>query len=216
MAQAQRINARKQPRQRRAQETVEAILQATAHLLVTQGYEHLTTNRVADHAGVSIGSLYQYFPSKEALVAALVDDHTDHMLQLLAQNVEDLRGASLEDAVRTYVHAQLHAHAMEPELHRVLCEQLPRLHGFERVRELNVQAASMVQAFFELHANRIRVKDLHLAAYICVHAVEATTHAAILDGPERLNDKALAEELCHLVLRYLLDDYPPGRGTRVQ
>lgn len=216
MAQPRKISARKQPRQRRAQETVDAILQATARLLVDDGYEKVTTNRVAEQAGVSIGSLYQYFPSKEAIVAALVDEHTDHMLQLLAQNAEELRGASLEDSVRTYVKAQLQAHAMEPELHRALVEQLPRLHGFDRVREINLQAIALVEAFFGQHAHRIRVKDLHLAAYICVHAVEANTHAAILDGPQRLNDVKLAEELCHLVLRYLLDDYPPGRGQHVQ
>ena len=64
---------RKQPKQERSQATVEAILTATAHILTEDGYDRLTTNRVAERAGVSIGSLYQYFPHKDALIFALAD-----------------------------------------------------------------------------------------------------------------------------------------------
>src|SRR5262245_2757752 len=69
------LAARKAPRQPRAQATVEAILAATADLLEKSGYARLTTNHVAQRAGISIGSLYQYFPSKEALCHALAERH---------------------------------------------------------------------------------------------------------------------------------------------
>mgnify|MGYP003597153915 FL=1 len=68
-------NPRKEPKQSRARVTVEAILEATAHILTEGGYDALTTNHVAKRAGVSIGSLYQYYPSKEALVGELMDRH---------------------------------------------------------------------------------------------------------------------------------------------
>src|SRR4051794_7645834 len=83
LAQQLRVDVRKQPRQARAQATVECILRATAHILVEQGYDRITTNHVAERAGVSIGSIYQYFPSKEALVAALVDRHLDRMVAII-------------------------------------------------------------------------------------------------------------------------------------
>ena len=71
------MHPRRRPRQARAQATVDAIIQATARVLIEDGYDRASTNRIAQAAGVSIGSLYQYFPSKEALVAALVEEHFD-------------------------------------------------------------------------------------------------------------------------------------------
>ena len=70
---------RKRPRQARSKATVDTILAATARVLVKQGFDGLTTNAVAEAAGVSIGSLYQYFPNKEALVAALIERHVEEM-----------------------------------------------------------------------------------------------------------------------------------------
>src|SRR5438552_3934720 len=70
---------RKRPRQARSQATVDAILEATTRILLKQGFDSLTTNAAAAAAGVSIGSLYQYFPNKEALVAALIERHVETM-----------------------------------------------------------------------------------------------------------------------------------------
>ena len=74
-ARTQRFRPRKAPSQGRAVATVDAILGATARILVTRGYAALTTNHVAKRAGVSIGTLYEWFPGKEALVAGLIDRH---------------------------------------------------------------------------------------------------------------------------------------------
>jgi len=74
-----RTTPRKQPRQERSKATVDTILEATARVLIKHGYDGLTTNAVAQLAGVSIGSLYQYFPNKEALVAGLIGRHLEEM-----------------------------------------------------------------------------------------------------------------------------------------
>ena len=80
MARRVRTAPRKKPRQDRSVATVDAILDATARVLTTTGYDRASTNRVAMAAGVSVGSLYQYFPSKEALVLALIERHSSQML----------------------------------------------------------------------------------------------------------------------------------------
>ena len=74
----QRASARKVPVQDRSRQTVEVILDAAVHLFVDRGYAATTTDRVAEAAGVSIGSLYEYFPNKDALVVALDLRHLDH------------------------------------------------------------------------------------------------------------------------------------------
>lgn len=89
------VNPRKIPRQARAQATVEAIIVATAQLLTEQGFVNLTTARVAERAGVSIGSLYQYFPNKQGLAAAVVDHYSD---EVLARFTAMVRAAAREDA----------------------------------------------------------------------------------------------------------------------
>src|SRR5580658_5503276 len=81
---------RKQAQQVRSRNTVAAILEATTYILVRDGYERCTTNKVAQRAGVSIASLYQYFPSKEALVAALIDQHLVEILQLQQDRMLEL------------------------------------------------------------------------------------------------------------------------------
>ena len=76
MARKLRTNPRKSASQERSRATVDALLEATARVLLKEGYDRASINRIAEVAGVSIGSLYQYFPSKEALVAAVIDRHT--------------------------------------------------------------------------------------------------------------------------------------------
>src|SRR6185437_15341352 len=94
---------RKLPRQDRSRATVDAILEAAARVLVKEGFERTTTNRVAEAAGVSVGSLYQYFPSKEALVAALVDRHNEEMRAEVLAALERVRTLPLEQAARAMV-----------------------------------------------------------------------------------------------------------------
>ncbi len=197
-------SARKQPRQERAKATVDAILRATAHILRNQGYEACSTNRVALKAGVSIGSLYQYFPSKEALVTALAERHAEQTYGLLLRTAEKLAGASLEEAVRAFIGAMGEMHALDPELHRVLTEQLPRIGGYGEVRRLTAASAGFVRQYLESRRDVLRPGlDLDVATFLLVTAVEAVTHVAALERPLGPKDPRLAEELSQLVLRYL-------------
>src|SRR5688572_25702805 len=82
-----RITPRKKPIQARSQATVGVILDATARVLTREGYDRASTNRIAETAGVSVGSLYQYFRSKESLVAALIDRHHEGMNEVFLRQV---------------------------------------------------------------------------------------------------------------------------------
>ena len=117
---------RKQPRQSRAQATVEAMLDAAAHILVEAGYEGFNTNKVAEQAGVSIGSLYQYFPNKAALLAALRHRHARQMQEMVSACMVEAIAAPLDQAVRTLVQGVMAAHRIHPALHQVLEQHVPR------------------------------------------------------------------------------------------
>jgi AcrR family transcriptional regulator len=113
---------RKIPRQARSLATVEVILDATALLLVNEGYAQTTTNRVADRAGVSIGSLYQYFPNREALVTALTGRTEARITEALWQTISTQRGPDLRSVVGSAVHATVSTYADALPLCRALFE----------------------------------------------------------------------------------------------
>src|SRR3954452_2443332 len=111
-------NPRKRASQERSRALVDALVEATARILVRDGFDRASTNRIAEEAGVSVGSLYQYFPGKEALVAALIEKHIDEMMALFASAFERMALMPLEEATREMVSLHLSAHLLDPRLHQ--------------------------------------------------------------------------------------------------
>lgn len=194
---------RKRPKQRRSRETVEAILEATTRVLMEEGYEKANTNHIAQVAGVSVGTLYQYFPNKESLVLAVVEEHSEEMISLLRKSVQDLAREPLKVAVRTYVEAMLAMHQVNPSLHRELIRLALHL-GYEDIVEYQREAVSLVKDYLCLHADAILPRDMELAAFMLVTMVEGVFHSALVERPEWMDTGALTEEICAMVLRYLL------------
>ena len=106
---------------------VDTILDAAARVLRKHGYDDTTTNRVAEIAGVSVGSVYQYFPNKEAMVHALIERHDAAMWAVFTDHVTTAIGRPFADAVPAVIDALFAAHLVDPDLHRVLHQQLPRV-----------------------------------------------------------------------------------------
>ena len=194
---------RKRPRQARSRDTVDAILAATARVLVKVGFDGLTTNGVAEAAGVSIGSLYQYFPNKEALVAALIEHHVEAINAAILSELARVATLPMVEAVRAVIELTIGAHAVEPALHRVLTEQVPRVGRLSRLIELDQVCHRMVASVLAARKDELAIQDPELAAYICCTAIEAIAHRSALLAPERLKDPRLIDEATTLVTRYL-------------
>ena len=121
------LDPRKSPRQRRARVTVEVIVEAAARSLETAGPEGFNTNAVAARAGVSVGSLYQYFPSKQALVAELSRRNAETALAGLAQAAERTRGRPMLERLRAFTAFAIAQQGERPRLSRVLDQLEPGL-----------------------------------------------------------------------------------------
>lgn len=204
-----RTTARKRPRQERSLATVDALLQATAHILVEEGYDQASTNRIAERAGVSIGSLYQYFPGKEALVGELVDRFSRRITEMVVERLSALADSPPEVVVRELVTAMVLVKREDPQLAQVLREQIPRvgrMQRYERQLETIVDAA---EAYATRWRDRIAHDDLAMAAFITVHTVDAVTHGGVTRRPP-LPDDALIEQTTRLVLGYLTGRLTPG------
>ena len=199
----QRPASARAPRQARALQTVGVILEAAKRVLIQEGYDGTTTNRVAQVAGVSIGSLYQYFPNKEALVASLAEAHLNEILSLVAGGLADAADLPLADGVRRLVAAMLRVHQLEPELHRVLHEQVPRLLGYE-LPDINCQSQRLIEQSLRKRRAELRADlDPGLAAHLVLWSVEAVTHGSVIESPEVGQHEALIDEIVRLVVRYL-------------
>jgi AcrR family transcriptional regulator len=131
-------------------------------------------NRVAELAGVSVGSLYQYFPNKEALVAAVIDRHQQKIMQTVRGELPDRMGQPLQQAVRMLVAAAVKAHRVDPRLHRVLAEQIPRVGRLENVETFSRDNFALFRNYLENHRDELAVDDLELASFICVTSISAS------------------------------------------
>jgi len=200
-----RTAPRKKPRQDRSVATVDAILDATARVLTTTGYDRASTNRVAMAAGVSVGSLYQYFPSKEALVAALATRHNAKMSALVRAKLAELAAAPMPVAVRAMIDAMFAAHAVDPKLHKVLIEEVPRIGQLENLLAAERETEALVAALLESRKGELRRAHAETMAFVLVHVVEAVTHASVIAEHEPARARRVADELADMVLRYLVD-----------
>jgi AcrR family transcriptional regulator len=206
MPRAASTRPRKAPTQARAQATVEAILAATKKVLVKDGYEAASTNRVAEVAGVSIGSLYQYFPSKASLLSELIQRHMSRMFEVMATTAQQGETSSIEEAARTIIRAVFAAHRVNPKLHRVLVEQMARLGTFESFDAFETQTQALAEQFLASHRAELRPRNVKVAARVAVLAVRGVTLWTLLRNPEQLDDEEFIDEITDMVTRYLVKE----------
>ncbi|HEY4168589.1 MAG TPA: TetR/AcrR family transcriptional regulator [Reyranella sp.] len=215
MARAIPTIPRKSASQKRSRAMVETMLDATARVLVREGYDRASTNRIAAVAGVSVGSLYQYFPNKEALVAALVARHNRETLQLVRDALKRVVASDLKEAMRELVTAAVDAHLVDPALHRIFAEQVPRMGQLAKIEALQREAFLLVRTYLEERRNEISVRDLDVTTSLCVTTVESLTHEFVINKPDALagDRDRFIDEVTRLLVGYLMPE-PRLRATR--
>lgn len=187
---------RRNPKQARAQATVDAILAATFQLLESEGEGRLTTNRIAERAGVSIGTLYQYFKDRDDILAAMGERQAEALRQKVTKIV---LAAPEQDAIRTIIQAIMGGIEGSPETRIVLMDALFKARGESIMSEHHL-------AFVD--AIRVR-SDLNLvlgreSAFVLTHAVVCLLRAAAAEPELALDPKALEDELVLLIESYLV------------
>jgi AcrR family transcriptional regulator len=196
---------RKRPTQERARETVGAILQAAIDLFAAEGHARTSTNRIAERAGVSIGSLYQYFPGKDAILAALYDRHTAMIEASIADALALFTAPDvpLERSLRRLLEGLCAMHDGEPKLTRAVSVQpphVPRLETSLRKQE-HVQAVQ-VEALLRARPD-VRAGDRAVMAQVLLQAIEALTRWLGHDVPAHLDRRVAIDEVVRMLTRYL-------------
>lgn len=182
---------------------VDVIVEATWKVLAEEGYAAASTNRIAERAGTSVGSLYQYFPNKDAIVAAVQRRHHADLGGVMATAFVEAVGQPLEPATRRLVRASLDAHLLDPELHRTLSEMVPRAINPETRSSLLDGIHARIRGWLEGYREELTVTDLDTAAFIVLHLVEAASHAAVLGGDRSPSPDRVEDEVTAMIVRYL-------------
>jgi AcrR family transcriptional regulator len=190
---------------------VEAIVAAAARLLESAAPEELSTARIAERAGVSVGSLYQYFGGKRAILAQLVEDKLRADVDAVVAEVQRDGDGTLDDFVRRSVSIVIALHRKQRGLYSHILPLVPLLGRTALVRRGVAEARRAVERALGRYEGELREVDRELAVFLGGSAIEATVHAAVRERPELLDDPRFAEELTLLVSSYLRKPTPSGR-----
>ena len=194
------IKPRKIPAQTRSRATVDAIIEATTYILTEVGWDGLTTNAIAERAGANIGSLYRFFPNKEAVIAELQRRHAVATRTDLRKALELLpQQTSLRAALTLIVETAVNEHRIAPAVHKVISEELPRTIRClqEGQEDLRGQFLDTLRPFMK------NVPDPDLATYVMGVAAHAVIHTVTAERPDLLDEPRLVAELVALLENYL-------------
>ncbi len=197
---AARHPMRKEPRQARSRATVAAIAEAGARILGAEGWAGFTTNKVAVAAGVSIGSLYQYFPDKHSLVHAIRARHLDDVLAAVTRSTDG--GKPLKPFAADLVRGIVDAHSINPRLHRVLLDEVPAEYGSRAAQDdFEARYLGLYRMAVAHYRPAGRSGETELVAQVLSSAVEGVVHNAARRG--MLASAEMQRELVDLICAYL-------------
>jgi AcrR family transcriptional regulator len=206
---------RKMPKQARARQAVEAIEQACLKILEKEGAQRLTTNRIAEVAGVNIASLYQYFPNKEAILASVYAAKVRTEIDAIIRRspvLEEIANQSLEDALRGLIQSYVDSRRRLAHLDAEFYGRYQAIFDVNLRREANQQAVLHGRGTFDrwflaiLKRNRarLRVTDLALANFVVTRTIEGLIRLAVEERPDLLDSPAFQEEILALLRGYLV------------
>jgi len=195
------LTPKKQPRQSRSRATFAALVEACAQLLPRLGYDRLTTNAIAERAGVAIGSLYEYFPGKDAVVAQAATELVERVMTRLEGELDAILEKPGEDPVARWI-AAIHATLLEEQpLIAVFTEQVPFTSRIDAVRDLD---ATLLR--FSERARRaagIELPESATALLLINNLVSTTLLQVVVSPPDEVTRAGVIEALSDRVGQWL-------------
>jgi AcrR family transcriptional regulator len=200
------FTVKKEPRQARSKASVQAMVQACARILERRGYAGLSTNAIADVAGVSIGSVYEYFPGKDAIVARLVQDMVAEVRAMLEGRLAltDSRN-DLNSAMRYFLGAIYRLMRKHRGLLRVLVFQVPYLHQLPATRQLEIELQQVLMAGLDYTREQYALNAQPHTLYLMTTSVAGTLMHLVLVAPPAMEPEGILDALAEKMTAWLVE-----------
>ncbi len=196
---------RKFPKQRRAQDRVDMILDTSIGIIESEGFEKLNTNYIAERSGISVGSIYQYFPNKESIVSSLIEKHYEDRMHLLNEKVFTLRRKSVEAVVDGLIRTLFESHKKHPKLEQILQSKKRQLGNEVREKMLDENLMKLLEKYMTKTIGKFDVKNLNLALKILATSIKSVCLDSLYDHKYG-NEEDVIIELKKMTLRYIQRD----------
>jgi|HubBroStandDraft_5_1064220.scaffolds.fasta_scaffold01027_10 AcrR family transcriptional regulator len=193
---------RKTPVQARATVTVEAISEATVQVLLSQGTQRLTTTRVADRAGVSVGTLYQYFPNKQSLLFAVLEGHLERMTKEVEDACEHARHKPLTEMIKEVVEAFVNAKIARADISVALYKIAPDVGGLALVKRVTQRMRKAIARMLE-SATDTKTSPDEFAIQMMLVAMSGAMRSVLETGGSPAMMRKLREHLVVLCQSYM-------------
>ena len=193
---------RKTPIQARSTVTVEAISEATIQVLLSHGTERLTTTRVAQRAGVSVGTLYQYYPNKQSLLFAVLENHLSNVIVRLETACENACHKPLAEMIREMVEAFVDAKMDRADISVALYQVAIDVGGPALIKQIQQRSRKTVEAMLET-ASDIKSPPDKLAIDIMLSAMAGAMRSLLEAGPAPATVRKAREQLVLLCQSYM-------------
>jgi AcrR family transcriptional regulator len=186
---------RKRPRQQRAQATFDAIVDAAARLLPAMGYAGITTNHVAERAGVAIASLYEYFPDKDAVIAEVAERLVARVMARLGAALTEIVDARRDDAMRAWLGVIHETLLAERALIAVLVDEVPYTRHLPTIRDLGPMLLRFSEAARLRAGDRVQLDEPRASLRLMVNLVSSTLLQLVIDPPDDVPAETMLDVL---------------------
>lgn len=197
------LSARKLPRQRRSRTTVESIKQATLELLSEVGLQGFGTDRIAERAGVSIGSLYQYFPNREAILQAVYEDVSIGYAEAMRSLLDQIMDLPVEAGVARVIDRVMRLHERNQLVLLTMGDEIPQLNLAALPLSFNKLLRGSIRAYL-MHKTRFSARELDRKVFLIEKLILGSISSFLRDKPPRVARREFAQDLVAIISHYIL------------
>jgi len=197
----QKVFGVKKPKQARSKETFSNIIEAAARILEGPGIEGLNTNAISEKAGISIGSLYQYFPNKDSIIDHIIREFIRYHFLTLDKKLQELENQNLDATIKEMLQTFVGIFSKRKKLRMVLMHNLP-LKALPQIFAAEDEVIAIIKKNLEKHRSEITAKDLDIASYIVVQTVAGSMRGTLAKN-RQLNPEDLVGDLFIVIRNYL-------------
>jgi len=197
---------RRRPTQDRSIAMVNRILEATETVLMELGYDNASTNKIAKQAGISVGTLYHYFPNKKSVVAAVIERFARGAEKAIMTRLMELIGESYSTLSRAVLETYIDFLEQQPQLLRVIVEQTPKIGDSHKISSIEKGIAASARRYLTYNQKKLGIENIEAATFLSINTISLLCNRIVLDPPDGVSTQVLIDEIHKMLIRYIKED----------